>query len=797
MRFPNLSLAFRNIFRRPGFALVAIALLALGSGANAAVFSVVRGVLLRPLPFPEPDRLVALGPEFFVANTDLDFWRQRARSVESVSGISPGWMMGLVAEGSEPLKVTGGRVSDNLFRTLGATAALGRTIEPGDSVPGQHRVVVLSNALWRTRFNSDPHVIGRGVQLDQEPYTIVGVMPAGFEVFGPGTDVWAPLQWQPGTPQFNATMSLGLARLTRGTSVAAASRELIDLVPEMRKEFARPHEWGRTMRVQSLQESITGDVRTALLILLGAVGLILMLAAVNLGTLVLGRSIERVNEMALRTALGASRANLIKQILSEQAVLAVLGSLAGIVLASLTLPALIARIPPEVPSVGHITLDWTVLLTVLTASIFVAVAVSMIPAALAARPNLQPLLRQARNTETPSRRRALGSLVAVQIALAVVLGVGSMLMLRSLWNLQRVDPGFSPANVLTFRLQTTSKYREMTAGLAYLERVRARVAALPGVTDVGLAAHLPMSGYSWTTTARRADTPLAPGTTAPTVGWRFVHGDYFKAMRIPLKAGRVFSDADTFKSPAVVILNETMARQYFTDAASAVGRTLIVMSGRTAKDEPLEVVGVTGDVRHGGLDKLPTPELYRPLTQTFMFPMAMVARTQGPPEQIAAAVRQAAYEIDPVVPVAELQPYTTLIAGTLGRPRLVGFLLTIFAAVGLALGLIGVHGMVAYHVRQREREIGIRLALGAQPGTMARSVVMQGTLHAAAGVAIGLPAAFLISRVMGSVVFGVTTHDPLTFTALPLAIVAVTTLACYLPARRAARIDPVIAIRQD
>lgn len=797
MRFPDLTLACRNIFRRPGFAVVAIALLALGSGANAAVFSVVRGVLLRPLPFSEPERLVALGPDFFIANEDVNFWRERARNFDAIAAMSPGWMMGLVAEGGAPLKVTGGRVSDNLFQTLGATAALGRTIERGDSMPGQQRVVVLSQALWRTRFGGDPRAIGRGIQLDQESHTIVGVMPAGFEVFGPGTDLWTPLPWQPGTPQFKATFSLSVARLGKGVTIDAASRELTELIPSMRKEFGRPNDWGRTLRVQSLQESITGDVRPALLILLGAVGLILMLAAVNLGTLVLGRSIDRMNEMALRTALGASRVSLIKQILTEQALLAVLGSAAGIGLASVALPALIARIPPEVPSVGHIALDWTVLLSVLGASVVVAVSIALLPAALTARPNLQSLLRQSRTTDTPARRRALGSLVAVQIALAVVLGVGSMLMLRSLWNLQRVDPGFSPANVLTFRLQTTSKYRDMTSGLAYLEQVRARVAALPGVTSVGLAGHLPMSGYSWTTTARRAETPLPPGSPAPAVGWRFVHGDYFTTMRIPVKAGRAFTDADTFKSQQVAILNETMARQYFSEPANAVGRMLIVMSGRNGNDEPLEVVGVIGDVRHGGLDKAPGPELFRPFTQTFMFPMAMVARIDGPPAQLGAAVRQAAFEIDPVVPVAELQPYTTLIAGTLGRPRLVSFLLTIFAAAGLTLGLVGVYGVVAYRVRQREREIGIKLALGAHPSTMAKSVVAQGMWHAAAGVAVGLPVAFLLSRVMSSMLFGVTTHDPLTFTALPILMVAATALACYLPARRAARVDPVTAIRQD
>lgn len=797
MRAPDLTLAFRNIFRRPGFAAVAITLLALGAGANAAVFSVVRGVLLRPLPYPDPDRLVAIWPNESVSNLDLNYWREHARSFTEVAAQSPGWMMGLVADGGEPIKVTGARVSGNLFKTLGASAAMGRAIEPADGIPGQHRIAVLSDGLWRRRFAADQSVLGRTIQLDQEPYTIVGVMPAGFEIFEAGTDLWSPLPWDLTAPNARATFSQAVARLAPGATIDAATREVQALVPEMRKELARDTKWGQTIRVASLQETITGDVRPALLILLGAVGLILLLAAVNLGTLVLGRSIDRVAEMAVRTALGASRAQLIRQVLVEQAVLAILGSAAGVAVARLALPALVSRIPAEVPRVGQITLDWSVLAMVLGASMAVAVAVALVPAVLTARPNVQPLLRQSRTTDTPARRRALGALVSVQVALAVVLGIGAMLMLRSLWNLQRVDPGFAPNNVLTFRLQTTSKYRALTNGLPYLEQMRERVAAIPGVVDVGLIAHLPMSGYSWTTNARRADQPLEPGMQAPSVGWRFIHSDYFKVMRIPLKFGRPFASADVTASAPVAIVNETFARQFFDEPSAAVGRALIVRSGRTGADESVEIVGIAGDVRHRGLDQPAMPEIFRPLTQTFMFPMAMVARTAGPPEQIAAAVRQAAFEVDPVVAVAELQPYTTLIAGTLGRPRLLSFLLTVFAAAGLLLGLVGVYGAVAYRVRQREREIGIRLALGAEPSRMASGVLAQGLGHALVGLAIGVPAAFLLSRVMSTVVFGVTTRDPLTFFAFPAAVVVVTIAACYVPARRAARIEPAVAIRQD
>ncbi len=797
MRVPDLSLAVRNVFRRPGFALVAIALLALGAGANAAVFSVVRGVLLRPLPYPAPERLVAIWPGESISNQEIAYWRDHTRSFEEIAAQAPGWMMGLVAEGGEPIKVTAARVSDNLFKTLGATAALGRTVEPGDSVPGRHRVVVLSDGLWRSRFAADPNVIGRSVQLDQDTLTVIGVMPGAFEILEPGTDLWAPLAWEPGASSFRTTFSQGIARLKPGVTVEAATLELQRVTPDLRRQLSRATDWGQTVRAASLQETITGDVRPALLILLGAVGLILMLAAVNLGTLVLGRSIDRIGEMAVRTALGASRARLVRQVIVEQAVLAVLGALAGIGVAQLALPGLIALIPAEMPRVGQIALDWTVLVSVLAASIGVAVVVALVPALLAARTNVQSLLRQSRVTDTPSRRRALGALVAVQIGLAVVLGIGSLLMLRSLWNLQQVHPGFEPAQVLSFRLQTTAKYRGLSTGLPYLEQMSARVAALPGVSHVGLIGHPPMSGYSWTVPVSREDQPAPAGTEPPQVGWRFIEGEYFAAMGIPVRYGRTFTLTDGLTAPRVAIVNETLARQYFGDPSQAVGRRLVQHGGGSDRLEPLEIVAVVGDVRHRGLDQAVIPEMFRPLRQTFMFPMAMVARTAGPPEQLAAAVRQAAFDIDPVVPVAELQPYSTMIADTLGRPRLLGFLLTVFAAAGLSLGLVGVYGVVAYRVRQREREIGIRLALGAAPSSVARGVVRQGISHALAGVALGLPAAYFLSRVMATLVFGVTATDPLTFAALPALVIVVTAAACYLPARRAAHIDPVVALKQD
>ena len=795
MRFPDLTLAFRNLLRRPAFTITALALLALGAGANAAAFSVVRGILLRPLPYSEPDRLVAVWPRTFVNNDDLAFWRQRAISFEQIAGNSPGWMMSLVVPGQEPVKITAGRTTDNFFTTLGVTAAFGRTILPGDSVPAQARVAVLSASLHANHFQGDPNILGRRVLIDNVEHEIVGVMPPGFEFLEPGTDLWAPMPFDPASAQNRAQFSMPFARLRPGVTLDAATSELQRLAPAMRQELKKTAEWGREGKVVLLQEFVTGDVRYTLLILLGAVGLILLLAAVNLGTLVLGRSIERAREMAVRTALGASRRRLVRQLVAEQVVLASAGAVLGLLLARVSLPVLVSRIPPEMPRQSEITFDMTVFVTVFAATVLVSVLIALLPVIVAARPELQPLLRQNQSTETPTRRRALGSLVAAQIALAVVLGIGAGLMLRTLWHLQQVDPGFDANNVLTFRLQTTSKPMNLTRGLAYFEQVLDRVRALPGVTHVGAIQHLPMSGYNWTANVWRPESPPAPGAERPQAIWRFVGWDYFDAMRVTLAAGRQFTAQDHLKAPAVAIINETLARKEFGSARAAIGQRLNSYSA--GGDQISEVVGVIRDVRFLSLDQAATPEIYRPLAQTFMFPMAFVVRVQGDPAPVASAVRQAAFAVDPMIAVAEMQPLTQLVAGSLGRPRLLALLLSVFAAVGLALGIIGVYGVVAYRVRQQEREFGIRLALGAGPERIAHGVLWQGATYAALGVMLGVPLAFGLSRLMESVVFGVTTRDPVTFLALPLAITLTTLLACAIPARRAARVNPVTTMRSE
>ncbi len=796
MRLPDLTLAARNLMRRPGFALTAILLLALGAGANAAVFSIVRGILLRPLPYQAPDELVAVWPTSFVSNEELGYWRDRTRSFQAIAALSPGWMMAFAVDGQEPLKVTGAKTSGNFFETLSVRAALGRTLDAVDAAPGRAGVAIISAGIFERQFQSNPAVIGRTVLLDGRPHEVAGVMPRGFEFYEPGTDVWVPLPFDPSAAaQHRSQFSQAFARLRPGATAEGATAELQALLPDMRRDLAKPARWGHDLRAVGLQDAVTGDVRPTLLILLGAVGLILLLAAINLGTLVLGRSIARSREMAVRTALGASRLRLIRHLLAEQALLASLGALAGLALARVALPALVSRIPPEMPRQSEIALDAGVFAVVFAVTVVVSVLLGLVPLAMAARPELQPLLRQTQSTETPARRRALGALVAAQVALAIVLGIGAGLMLRSVWNLQQVDPGFRAAQVLTFRLQTTSKYTSLATGLPYLEQMRARVRALPGVSHVGAIQHLPLSGYNWTARVHPVEEPPPPGATADTAVWRFVGWEYFQTMGIGLRAGRLFTTGDHVNAPGVAIVNEAFARRRYGAPAAAVGRQIV--SEASGGTRTLEIVGVIADVRFQSLDQPATPELYRPLAQTFMFPMAFVVRTTGEPAAIAAAVRQAAFAVDPAIPVAELQPLTALIAGSLGRPRLLAMLLTVFAAAGLALGIIGVYGVVAYRVRQREREFGIRMALGAGPRRIVHAVLRQGAGYAAGGLLVGLPAAFALTRLMRSVIYGITTHDALTFVALPAAVVGATLLACAWPARRAGRVDPVVTMRAD
>jgi predicted permease len=791
----DLRLALRAFFRTPGFTALAILILTLGSGANAAVFSVVRAVLLKPLPYAEPERLVAIWPDGFFSNADLVFLRERTRSFSHVATSSPGWTMSMIGVG-EPVQITAAKPSANLFEMLGVRPLFGRLIRPDESTPGRHRIVVLGHSLWQSRFAGDPRAVGRIITLDGEPHEVIGVLTAASNVLDVEADAWVPLPFDPASPFYRGATSQGYARLRPGFDVESATRELRALLPAMRRELGRAADFAQTIRASPLHETLVGDVRTPLLIVATAVGMLILLTAANLGTLLLGRQVARRREAAVRTALGASTLRLVRQTVAENIVLATLGGLAGVAAAGVALPSLVRLLPPEMPRLAEVRIDVVVLLTVLVAAIAAVLIFCVTPSLLAAPAAVQPLLGQGAQTDTRGGRRALDLLVTAQVAMAIVLGIAAALMVRSMWALQRVDPGFSADRVLTLKLQPAGeRFRGPGRMLTYYREVIGRVAATAGVTSVGAINHLPLSGYNWVMGLQLDERPLPPGVSPPRVGWRMVEGEYFAAMGIPLRAGRLFDQRDHANAPQAAIVNDALASRFFGSAAAAVGRAVRMTSA--TGEQRVTIVGVVGDVRHQAIALEAEPEVYRPVAQNFGMAMALAMRVDGSPASVAAAVREAVWSVDRNVAIADMGVFTTMVRESLGRPRLMATLLFVFAASGLVIVLSGVYGVVAYSVRQREREMGIRLALGARPASVRALVVRQGAIYAAAGLMAGVPAALSATGLMRGVLFGVGPRDVQTFAVLSTLIAATVLAATVLPARRAAHVEPATVLKSE
>lgn len=792
----DLMLALRSLVRRPGFSLVVVLLLALGAGVNTAVFSIVRSVLLRPLPYADPTSLVAIWPDGYLAPEDMDYLASRVPGLDSIAGVSPGWMMALV-DAQGPLKITADRVSDTYFSMLGVRASLGRTVLEGDADSGRGKVAVLSDRFWRQRYAARPDIIGQFVRIDEEAHEIVGVLPRGAALEA-DTDLWLAYPTAPGTPTYRQAMLQTFSRLSREVSVERVDADVRAMAPAMRDELKRGPDFARTMRVAPLQEVVVGSARPALLVLLAAVGLVLLIVVVNHGTLMLSRSVERGRELAVRTALGAGPWAVARLVLIEHLTLASLGAGIGVALAYAALPWLVRQLPPEIPRLDEISIDVPVLAVVIGVTMLLVVLFTLVPMWMSMHPQMAHLLGRTRTGDSGREHRALGLLVSAQISLAVMLGIGAGLMLRSLWSLQAVHPGFDAEHVLTLRLQSTARHKSVQSGVPYVRQVLERLSSLPGVTAVGAIQHLPLAGYSWTTPIQIAGVPVDPGGAPPRAGWRFVEGEYFAAMGVPVRVGRTFdARQDRADTQAVAIVNDTLARQHFETPADAIGHEIVMRNFTGPGSTRTLIVGVVGDVHHEDLRRAPMPEVFRPLSQVFMMTMAVVVRTDGAPSQLARAAREAVWSIDPAIPVADVQPLTTVLQGSLGRPRLIARLLVVFAATGLALTVIGVYGVAAYRVRRRQREIGVRMALGAAPAQVSALVLRQALLQTAVGVALGLPAAWGLARFMRSLLFGVEPGDLATFVALPALVVLVALVACAIPARRAIRIDPVAAIRED
>lgn len=802
----DLRYALRTLRRAPGFALVAVLTLALGIGLNTAIFSVVNGVLLRPLPFAQPDQLVRLhhvhpekaargGP---FSPQDLEDLRAGATGFASLAAYvhEPGeTALNLTGDGGEPAVVQGASVSREFFPLLGVNAAVGRTLRPDENVPGNDRVAVLSDALWRSRYDADPSIVGRTVILEDRPTTVVGVMPPSFTFPGREAEVFIPMSLI-GEDDIPSRRDLRwmevVGRLRPGTTPEAALGSVNAVLGRLAAEHAGTNEgWGRA-RMETLRDAIVGPVRPALLVLLGTVALVLLVACANLANLLLARASAREREMAVRTALGASHGRIVRQLLTESLLLSLMGGALGLLVAVAGVRGLMTLSAGTIPRPEAVGVDGRAAAFALLLSLVTAVLFGMVPAVRVARTATAETLRDGGRGGSERRggtTRAV--LVLAQTAAAMVLLVGAGLLVNSFYRLVNVDPGFRSGNVLMASLDIIEKYETAEERNAYRDEIIRRVSEIPGVVAVGAAKTQPLRGggdsYAFAIPGRGGpDAVMSPGS-----GTMIVSPGYFDALRIPLLRGRVFERADDLPgSPRVLVINEAAARRYWP-GADPVGQTV------TLEAVPLTVVGVVGDVRNEGLASAPEPAVYFPYGIAPRRSTQLFIRTAGTPEAVAPAVRQAIHAVDPQQPIAEVRTLRSVLSETVAQPRFFTLLLSVFGAVAVFLAALGLYGVVAYTVTRRTTEIGIRMALGARAGDVVGMVVRRSAWPTVGGIVAGTFAAVLLSRLMSTMLYEVRPGDPATFAGAALLLALVAGLASWLPARRAARIEPGSALRAD
>ena len=801
--------ALRTLRARPAFTLVAVLTLALGIGANATIFSVVNELLLRPLPFREPERLVTVlgvreGKREGVSYPDLLDFQRESRAFSGIALLA-GQTVNFTG-GDTPDRLRGAFVTGGVFDVIGVKAAVGRTFTDAESEMGRAvPVVVVSHALWRTRFGGDPTLVGRALQLNGRPFEVIGILPAGFRSPFDEPDVWIPVPFHTSrTPDWSRTGKgafertsryvPALGRLAPGATVAEAHAELATVADRLARAHPESNAgWG--VDVEPLQRTLTGDVRAALLTLFAVVGVVLLIACANVANLLPARAAARRREMSLRAALGAGRGRLVRQLLTESVVLAAAGGAVGLLLAHVGLRGLLAVVPSSFILFRRVAVDGDVLLFSLLLVAGCGVLFGLAPALHASRANLNEafVARGGSALAAPGRFTARNVFVVAQVALSIVLLVAAGLLTRSLVGLQRVDPGFDPRGVLTmeFRLPAT-KYTEDAQSAAFMERAIAEIRRVPGVRSAALARAAPFSYNGATAGYVVEGREPAPGQEPPETQLNTVTPGYFATLGIPLRGGRDFTEADRAAAPAVAVVNEALVRREWP-GGSALGKRL-----RAADGGPwLTVVGVVGNAKHYALGDPPAAQVYIPYAQSPGIFATIVARTAGDPLALAPAVRAAIWSVDRDQPVWKIRTLDGMIRASLGQQRFTMGLVAGFAAVALLLVGIGIYGVMSYAVAQRTQEVGVRLALGAQRGEVLRLVVRQGLALTGVALAVGLAGALAAARVLASQLHGVSTADPLTFAVVPVVLGAVALVATYLPARRASRLDPMVALRYE
>jgi putative ABC transport system permease protein len=804
----DLRYGIRMLRKNPGFTAVTVLILALGIGANTAIFSVVNAVLLRPFPYPESERLMHLWrgippPSRTNASvTQFLFWRENNRLFESMTAVEAVGAGVNLTGGDEPECVRGARVSADFFRVYGIPPAQGRSFNPEEDRPGGDRVVVISDGLWKRRFGADHVILGKNVELGGEPYRVIGIMPPGFEARGPA-DIWMPLR--PVAHNQDRVYPLAvIGRLKPGVTREQAQAEMDAVARTFRLQQPALMMAHEGIIVEDYHQAMVGDVRTELLVLLGAVGFVLLIACANVASLLLARAAARQKEVAIRSALGAGRFRLIQQSLTESALLALLGGALGLLVARLGLKALLALGSWNLPRLSEVQMDGRALLLTLAVALSTGILFGLAPALQLAKVNLNSVLNESgvRASAGIQRSRLRSSIVVAEIGLSSMLLVGAALLIQTFANLRGVNPGFDPANVLTFQLSMPEEEYNNTARVsAFFDRSLQRIEALPGVETSAVVTRLPFeSGLMMSfRTEGMQDVRFA--------GWNMVSPNYFRALSVPLRRGRYFTEGDSRSSPAVALINEALARQYFPNK-DPIGELLSLgkFEGPIFAEGARQIVGVVGDVSGADLRTPALPRVYIPDTQVpdgmtrfinRLLPVSFMVRTSIDPLTLAAAVKQEVLAVNREQPIFNVRSLEQMMVDSISRQRFQMILVGIFAAVALILAAIGIYGVISYSVSQRTGEIGIRMALGAQPRDVLKLIVGQGLILTVIGLALGLAGALALTRLMAGLLFGVSATDPLTFAVIALLLTSVALLASYIPARRAMKIDPLTALRHD
>jgi putative ABC transport system permease protein len=800
----DLRFGLRMLLKNPGFTFVAALTLALGIGANTAIFSVVNAVLLRSLPYRDPDRLVLLSQYRAVAEMDgangetYMEWRDQAKAFEQIAAYT--FYSAVLTGSGEPERLAVGKVSTDLFVTLGVAPALGRAFTPAEYTDGGEPVVILSDGLWRRRFGGDPQVIGRALTLEGQSRTVVGIMAPGFRI-PEEPDLWLPLALNPGCPRC-IHLSV-LARLRAGVTPEAARADLSVILE--RKRQASPVAYADTrVRVITIGERLVGNVRLALLVMFGAVAFVLLIACANMANLLLARAAARQKEMAIRSAIGAGGLRLVRQLLTESLLLSALGGAAGLLAAKWGVKLLVAMSPAGIARVGESEVDGRALGFTCVVVVLTGLIAGALPALQASKTDVSGTLKKLSGARSGQggARRALPALMIAELALALVLLIGAGLMIKSFLRLLAVPRGFNPDGVLTLSLSpSAAKYPWQSPQLsAYLQESLDHIRALPGIQSDALASALPLAGPTRRLIGIEIDGRLQhePGGEPATVDANFVSPDYFQTMGIQIRAGRAFTSQDGAETPRVAIINETLARRFFPNE-KPIGHRLLFIGNELAT-----IVGVVGDAHYRGLDSEVYPEVYGVAMQNpqFMGPLlvARVASSQNNPSglsSLAAAIRRRAQAIDPNEPVNQVVTMDERLSNSVAIRRFQMLLLGVFAGLALVIAAVGIYGVISYAVSQRTQEIGIRMALGAQSSDVLRMVIWRGIRLTLIGVAIGLAAALALTRVMKNLLFNVSATDPATFAIIVLLLVSVAFIASYIPARRATKLDPLIALRTE